>query len=339
MPLLIVAVLALSVTVMAQEKLTIISWGGAYGAAQKKHMIEPFEKEYGVKVLFDDYSGGIAEISSQVKSGKVTWDVVDFEYVDLEKACSENLLVRLDTSFLPKGDNGASARKDFYPEALSSECAIGNIYWSTAFAYNKKTIGRKKPKTIKDFFNIKRIPGKRAMRKRAEVNLEWALIADGVKKKDVYKVLATKKGQDRAFRKLSTIKDDIIWIESWSQAPQLLNDGTATIVQSANGRVTDFEVVWDAHAFDLDGWAIVKGSKNVELAKKFIAFSTSTKPLVGMKDVNYGPTRKSSSKLLTRTERNKLPSSYLKKGFKVDGGFWADFTAELNERFNAWLLK
>ena len=43
-----------------------------------------------------------------------------------------------------------------------------------------------------------------------KVNLEWALMADGVDGKDVYKV-ATKAGQDRAFKKLDTIKNDVLW--------------------------------------------------------------------------------------------------------------------------------
>jgi hypothetical protein len=39
----------------------------------------------------------------------------------------------------------------------------------------------KKPKTIKDFFNTKKFPGKRAIYKGAMSNLEIALVADGVK--------------------------------------------------------------------------------------------------------------------------------------------------------------
>ena len=58
-----------------------------------------------------------------------------------------------------------------------------------------------------------------------------------------------------------------------------------------------------------------------------------------MKDVNYGPTRKSSGKLLSEKEKSKLPSAHLKEGFKVNGGFWSDYGTELNEKFNAWLLK
>ena len=37
------------------------------------------------------------------------------------------------------------------------------------------------PKTIKDFFNTKKFPGKRAIYKSALTNLEIALAADGIK--------------------------------------------------------------------------------------------------------------------------------------------------------------
>ena len=332
-------VASLTVSSFAQETLTVISFGGDYGKAQKKHMIDPFVKQSGVKVFFDDYKGGTAEIKAQVDSGSIKWDVIDIDYVDLEKACSENLLEIIDHSYLPKGDDGVDAKDDFYPEALQSECAVGNILWSVAFAYNDKYMGKTKPKNMADFFNVKKIPGKRALRKRAQINLEWALIADGVAPKDVYDVLETDEGIKRAFAKLDTIKDSVVWYESWSQAPQLLNDGSVVMAQAANGRLSNFEIVWQGQAFDLGGWAILKGSKKIEEAKEYIAFATKTKPLAGMKDVNYGATRKSVKNLLTTEEQNKLPTAHLEEGFKVDSGFWSDYGTELNEKFNAWLLK
>ena len=335
----IILVVLFLVASLSAESLSVISWGGDYGAAQKKHMVDPFVKKTGIKVLFDDYKGGVAEIKAQVDSKNVKWDVVDIEYIDVEKACSENMLERLDTSFLNKGVNGEDPKNDFYADALSNECAIGNIYWSIVYAYNDAKLKGTKPTSISDFFDLKKFPGKRAMRKRAQINLEWALIADGVAKKDVYDVLETEKGQKRAFKKLDTIKNNIIWFDSWSQAPQMLNDGTVTMAQSANGRVTEFAIVWDAHAFDLDGWAILKGSKNIALAKKFIAFATSPIPMAGVQEVNYGPTRASASALISKAKQQKLPSAHLDEGFKVSGGFWSDYSTELNEKYNSWLLK
>ena len=219
--------------------MTVVSFGGAYGAAQKKHMIDPYVEESGNEILFEDYSGGIAEIKAQVEANNIQWDVVDIETIDLERACSEGLLETIDISDFPAGEDGTAASDDFIPDAIASECGVGVIVWTIIYAYNTSSIGSEIPATIEDFFDIEKIPGKRAMRKRPQVNLEWALIADGVPRDEVYDVLATDEGQERAFKKLDSIKKDIVWFDSWSQAPQLLNDGGAALVQSANGRIFD----------------------------------------------------------------------------------------------------
>tara|TARA_R110000868_G_scaffold74298_3_gene214825 strand:+ start:12262 stop:13335 length:1074 start_codon:yes stop_codon:yes gene_type:complete len=331
----------------AEETLTVVSWGGAYGAAQQKHVIDPFQKDTGNKVLFEDYTGGVAEIKAQVESGNIQWDVVDFEVIDLERACSEGLLETIPHDILPAGIDGVPADKDFIPEALASECAVGNIVWSVVFAYNEKTIGGTKAASITDFFDTSKIPGKRALRKRPQVNMEWALLADGVAPGDVYEMLSTPEGQARAFAKLDTIKQDIVWFDSWSQAPQLLNDGGAVLVQSANGRFYDairqekkpFVIVWDGHVYDLDAWAIVKGSEKKDLALKFIAYATGSKPLAGMPDVAYGPTRKSSMPLADQSAAPHLPTAHLDKGMQAGSDFWADYGESLGEKFNEWLLK
>ncbi|MGE4369721.1 MAG: ABC transporter substrate-binding protein [Burkholderiaceae bacterium] len=331
----------------AQQSLTVVSFGGAYGAAQKKHQIDPYVAETGNRVLFQSYSGGVAEIKAQVESGNIQWDVVDIETIDLERACSEGLLEVIPRDILPPGDDGTPAQKDFYEAALANECGVGEIIWSTVFAYNEKTIGGVKPATVQDIFDTKKIPGKRALRKRPQVNLEWALLADGVKAADVYKVLSTPEGQARAFAKLDTIKNDIVWFDSWSQAPQLLNDGGAVMVQSANGRFFDaikregkpFTIVWDGHLYDLDVWSIVKGSKKKQLALEFIAHTTRTKPLAGLQEVAYGPTRRSSNALVAKDVIAHLPSSHMEKGLKANGVFWADYGESLGEKFNEWLLK
>ena len=185
------------------------------------------------------------------------------------------------------------------------------------------------------------------MRKRPQVNLEWALIADGVPRNQVYETLATDEGQARAFAKLDTIRDDLVWYDSWSQAPQLLNDGGAVMVQSANGRIfkdikdhdRPFVMVWDSHIFDLDVWSVVKGSPNLDQAMDFVKFATGTVPLSGMQDVAYGPTRRSAAALVDPAVINDLPTAHIDKGLKADGIFWADFGESLGEKFNEWLLR
>lgn len=330
-----------------QQSLTVVSWGGAYGAVQKEHMIDPFQKETGIRVLFEDYSGGVAEMKAQVESKNIQWDVVDVEVIDLERACSEGLLEAIPREILPAGADGTPAAQDFIPEALASECAVGNIVWSVVFAYNKSTIGATEATSLEDFFDVAKIAGKRAMRKRPQVNMEWALLADGVPATEVYDVLATPEGQRRAFDKLASIKSDIVWFDSWSQAPQLLNDGGAVLVQSANGRFYDairkegkpFVMVWDRHIYDLDAWSVLKGSPKKDLAFRFIAYTTQSKPLAGMSDIAYGPTRKSATPLMDQAAAPYLPTTHLDKGLRASSEFWADYGESLGEKFNEWLLQ
>src|SRR5690606_23358744 len=76
-------------TAQAQKSLTVVSFGGAYGAAQKVHQIDPYMAETGTQILFENYTGGVAEIKAQVEAGKIQWDVVDIETIALERACAE----------------------------------------------------------------------------------------------------------------------------------------------------------------------------------------------------------------------------------------------------------
>ena len=340
------AALALGAVSAQAQDLTVTSFGGAYGAAQKEHMIDPFVAETGTNILFEDYGGGVAEMKAQSESGNIQWDVVDIEVIDLERACSEGYLEVIDHSILPPGDDGTAAADDFIPEALH-ECGVGNIVWSIIFAYGDEAFPNGGPQTIADFFDTEGFPGKRGLRKRPQVNLEWALLADGVAPGEVYDVLSTEEGQARAFAKLGTIKDDIVWYDSWSQAPVLLKDGGAQMVQSANGRIfaaikdegAPFTMVWDSHVYDLDVWSVMKGTDQLETALEFVAYATQTVPLSGMQDVAYGPTRKSAQALLPEEVKQDLPTAHLDKGVKADGIFWADFGESLGEKFNEWLLQ
>ena len=79
----------------AAESLTVVSWGGAYTHSQVKAYHEPFTEKTGVKILSEDYNGGLAQIKAQVESGNVRWDLVDLELSDAVRGCDEGLLERI----------------------------------------------------------------------------------------------------------------------------------------------------------------------------------------------------------------------------------------------------
>tara|TARA_R110000787_G_scaffold285461_6_gene401292 strand:- start:30977 stop:32077 length:1101 start_codon:yes stop_codon:yes gene_type:complete len=337
----------------AAESLTVVSWGGAYTKSQVEAYHKPFTKKTGINILSENYSGGLAEVKAQVEAGSVKWDVVDVELSDAVRGCDEGLLERIDPSILPAGADGTPAEKDFIDGSIF-DCAVGSIVWSTIYAYDKTKFKGNEPKTLADFFNIKQFPGKRGMRKSPKANLEMALIADGVANADVYEMLTTDAGVDRAFAKLDSIKDSVVWWEAGAQPPQLLADGEVAMTTAYNGRIFNaiaeedkpFEIVWDGQVFDLDLFVVVKGAPNKKAAMDFIAFSTETEQLANQAAwISYGPVRKSSTPLIGKHATAGIPMGphmptapeNFKTALQNDFEFWADRQDELNNRFNAWL--
>jgi putative spermidine/putrescine transport system substrate-binding protein len=330
------------------QSITITSWGGAYTKSQAAAMHEPFTAKTGVKILSEDYNGGLAEITAQVKTGNVKWDVVDVELAEALRGCDDGLFEKIDMSRLPKGDDGSDAKSDFLPGMVNA-CAIANISYANVVAFDKAKLGSNAPTRLEDYFDLAKFPGKRGMKKEPSVNLEWALMADGVAPADVYKVLSTPAGVDRAFKKLDTIKSQVVWWSAGAQPPQLLASGEVVMTSVYHGRIYDanakdgknFAVVWDGQIMVPDLFAVVKGSKNVKAAMDFVMFATGTKPLAEQtKFLPYTPARKSSIALVEEKTKSWLPGPAQKgRGFQTDAAWWADHADELNQKFAAWLAK
>lgn len=210
------------------------------------------------------------------------------------------------------------------------------------------------PHQSRTFFDADAFPGKRGMRKTAKSNLEMALMADGVPAAEVYGLLGTDAGVDRAFAKLDLIKDMIVWWEAGAQPPQLLADGEVDMTTAYNGRIFNavlsedqpFEIVWDGQVYEFEGYVIPKGAPNLEEAKAFVAFAAGTEALAKAAEwISYGPPRVSSGPLVGKyfdgsvDMVDHIPTSAknLTNALASSNDFWADKDTELNERFNAWL--
>ncbi len=338
----------------AEEEVTVMSWGGAYTKSQVEAYHKPFTEATGIKVVSVDADNPATPIKAQVEAGNVTIDVADVEFSDAVRLCDEGLLEEIDPSILPAAPDGTPATEDFIEGAIQ-DCAVANIVWSTVFAYNKDNVNGT-PTSIADFFDTTKYPGKRGLRKSAKANLEMALMADGVPAGEVYGILQTPEGVDRAFAKLDTIKGDIVWWEAGAQPPQLLADGEVVMSTAYNGRIFNaavaenqpLEVVWDGQILDFDLFVIPKGAPNKDNAMKFIAFATDTQRLADQASyISYGPARKSSGALVGVYQDGKtemaphMPTAEanLKNALVNNFEFWVDHDAELNERFNAWLAK
>ena len=333
----------------AAESLTVVSWGGAYTNSQVQAYHKPFSKQTGIRISSEDYNGGLAQVRVQVESGNVKWDLVDLELSDAVRGCDDGLLERIDPGILPPAPDGTPASEDFISGTLT-DCAVGEIVWSTVVAFDRTKFKDKRPWTIKHFFDVEGFPGKRGLRKSPRVNLEWALMADGVPNDQVYEVLASGAGVDRAFAMLDRVKPHVVWWEAGAQPPQLLADGEVAMTSAYNGRLYNaifkekkpFVIIWDGQVWDIDLWGIVKGTPNHEAALNFVKFATDTTRLANQaKYISYGPVRRSSMDKVNKKMKPHLPTSpdNFANSLQNDYQWWADNQQEMDERFTAWLAR
>ena len=225
----------------AAETITVVSWGGAYTKSQIEAYHKPWMAATGNTVVSEDYNGGLSEVKAQVEAGNVKWDLIDVELSDAVRGCDEGLLEEVSIDDFPDGADGTPAKDDFLPGTYT-DCAVANIVWSTIFAYDSSKI-EDGPSSIADFFDTANFPGKRGLRKNPKANLEMALMADGVAADEVYDVLGTEEGIERAFAKLDSIKGDVIWWEAGAQPPQLLADGEVAMTTAYNGRIFNLSLI------------------------------------------------------------------------------------------------
>ena len=168
--LLLAALVGFGPVYSAAESVTVVSWGGSYADACEEAYLKPFAAETGIEVLLDDYNGGLSQVRSQVEAGRVYWDIVDIQFPDLVRGCDEGLFEVLDTSLLAQGADGSAPEDDFYPDMIS-ECGIAMLFFSTVVAYNHERTTGVVPRTIQDFFDLERFPGRRGMRRTPLANL------------------------------------------------------------------------------------------------------------------------------------------------------------------------
>ena len=324
---------------MAATDLTVVSFGGANKNAQVKAFYGPYEKSTGNKIVAGEYNGEMAKVKAMVDTNSVSWDLVEVESPELARGCDEGLFETIDPAILGKAE-------DYVPGAVSN-CGVGFFVWSTVLAYNADKL-KTAPTSWADFWDTSKFPGKRGLRKGAKYTLEFALMADGVAPKDVYKVLATKEGQDRAFKKLDQIKPNIQWWEAGAQPPQYLASGDVVMSSAYNGRIaavqkeSNLKIVWNGGIYDFDAWAIPKGAKKVDESLKFIAFSVQPEQQkTYSENIAYGPVNKNAVPLLSKDLLKDMPTTpeNMQGQVGMDVTFWADYGEQLEQRFNAWAAK
>jgi putative spermidine/putrescine transport system substrate-binding protein len=351
-----IALAAAAVPVVAQQRsVTVVSWGGNYTKNQTAAFYHPFSQASGVQVKSDDWNGEMGKVRAMVDAKAPTWDVIVGNAHYAKNGCEEGILEPINHADLGKNPDGTPVAHDFLPNTLM-KCAVASIVFGNAMGYDARKFPSGGPQSARDFYDVAKFPGKRGLRRDPQTNLEIALMADGVALGDVYKVLSTPQGVERAFRKLDTLKGNVVWFDTFAQGTQLLNDGevaltilpTARMVQPIVEQNKPWKVIMKDFMWDIDVWMVVKGSPNVKEAIQFIAFASRADRMADLASRSgYSPARKTALNLVGKNPvsgEDMKPymitqPQVLSQGLQRSTEFWADHLDSLKSRFTSWLAK
>ena len=255
-----------SLPAQASDQITFVSQGGAYQKAQTVAILDPAAKKLDITVNQDSIPDAWPAIKTQVASGKPTWDVVDVPTGYCLRGGEQGLIEKLDFAKLP---NAAAM-----PENYRTPYSVAYEFYSSVLAYSQiKYPAGGAPDSWADFWDVKKFPGRRALRNHPLATLEAALMADGVASDQLYPL-----DVDRAFKKLEEIKPYItVWWTSGAQSAQLLNDGEVDMEMAWNGRVSAVAgegakvgFTYNQGVLQNTSLCILKGAPNLPTAVRFL---------------------------------------------------------------------
>lgn len=318
-------------TTAEENLLTVVSFGGAYQAAQHKAYMVPFAAATGVKVVEGEYNGDYGLLRVRATAASPTWDVVSVESGPALRGQIEGMFAPLPDTLLAELPLVTQARRP---------AAAGHLMFATILGYNTDGAGPK-PTNWQDLWNTKTLPGKRGLRNNPRGTLEIALLADGVATDKLYPL-----DVDRAFRKLDKIRDDLVFWDSGAQPLQLLANHVVAMTSVYNGRIWDarqkekMPVAWTMSQglFELEFWAVPKNSAHKKEAFQFIRYSLEKQQQADFSNaIAYAPTNTESISLISPEVKSSLPSGDGDQVI-VDAEWWAANEDKVSARWETWKL-
>jgi len=319
-------------------ELNFASWGGAYQAAIRDAWLKPFAKETGIKVT-EDTDPQVAKIRAMIDTRSVAWDVVSENSARLARGVKLGVFEKITPDMVDQKHMIAAARNDY---------GVPTEIFATLVAYSTKAFpaGKPQPSTFADFWDVQKFPGKRTLQDDPSTVLEAALIADGVPAADVYKVLSTPAGVDRAMKQIEKIKPHVAtWWKNGAEPVNTLGSGEVVMALGWNGRFDagiasglPIAMGWGDSIAQVGYMALVKGAQNRTEAIKLLNYIAVPKNQAEFsKYIPYGPTTEAAFPLIDEARKQRLPSTpeRLKTAIFMDSEFWEKNGPAIVERYNA----
>jgi len=240
---------------------------GLFADCLRTSYYDPFTEETGITVLEAPEDDGIVRPQLAVETGSYQVDVDFVSSPDLVERFGSEILEPIDYSLVPE---------DEIVEGLALEYGVGVNPNALVLGYNEDFLPEGQvPESIEDFFDLERFPGQRAIFEFLESHtIALALLADGVPVEELVPF-----DFDRAFAKLDTIKDELVFAQSGTDARSLLDSGEAPIQITFASRIKESidagqpaGIAWDGFSLFSDFMVVAKDNPNKDVAMQLVAF-------------------------------------------------------------------
>ena len=138
--------------IVSAEPITVVSWGGSYGAAQDAALFKDASKNSGIAINRES-GASMSKTCLQVQSGSVTWDLVVTGSGGAASAAAKGCLEKIDYNVVDVSD--------FYPNLYTDYC-VGSDVFATVMSWNTDKYGEpgspNAPKSWADFWDVKNFP-------------------------------------------------------------------------------------------------------------------------------------------------------------------------------------
>lgn len=256
----------------AAKEIVLSAWGGEGKNAFQQAFMQPFTKATGIPMAYDS-SPDDGKIKAMVENKNVIWDVMDLDSFSAIKLGKQGFLRPIDYSIV---------KRDALP-GLSSEFGAAGYLLSYVLAYDTQKFGKNPPTSWRDFWDVKKYPGKRGLWKWMGGSLEAAIMADGVDKDKVYPI-----DVNRAMKKLKELQSHVVLWDSGADSLQLLRNGEVSmaciwhtranaIQKETKGRIG---YTWNQGLASCDVWSVPKNNPAGDQVWRFIAFAQNVEPQI-----------------------------------------------------------
>lgn len=326
--------------------LVIGTTGGDYERNMREHVLEPFSKETGIKVI--TVSGGIGERWAKVKAmsdlGRLEWDMMEADTGDVWVPDLNSMMYDLGESCekVPK------AKSDGVGDTCN-RFGIVPVYGATLLTTNDAMFtDSPAPSSWSEFFDTKAFPGPRSL---PDFSSPWrvligALLADGVAADSLFPL-----DLDRAFKKLDAIRPHVaLWWKTGDQIQRAIRDEEVASTLTWNTRIEflrkegiPLRRIWQGSTLNVAHWVVFKKAPSSQNALRFLNwyFDHPEIQVAFARSIAAAPTSKSALALLPANEQKESPTypDNLSGVVTVDYKWLGQNQRDIAERWKSWIAQ